>query len=248
MSSFRGGDGGLGGPGGLPQGVTQAQLDEIKSFNAGLTKAGNKSRPTRSRGSGVNFGPGSGISPRRGGSYSLSNTSHPDSAAGFGGVTSYSIGSSTPSPITKPAARETVPIHLRGRIDVSKTRWATLDGTEAGFLGEYTMRPLSSAMIPPKPRSRSPTRSSILTTQRPQPSPPKPQQQQAQTFQRLQNVEQGQDPITRIPAPPSRVRSVDNWTLDKPSKPFNPAHLQQDPCLKTIEDVSEMTDRGMFTL
>jgi len=74
MASFSGGGGGFGGPRGLPQGVTQAQLDEIKSFNAGLTQAGNKSRPPRSRGSGLNRGLGSGISPGRGGSYSASST------------------------------------------------------------------------------------------------------------------------------------------------------------------------------
>jgi hypothetical protein len=31
--------------GGLAWGYTQAQLDEVKAFNPGLTKAGKKSRP-----------------------------------------------------------------------------------------------------------------------------------------------------------------------------------------------------------
>jgi hypothetical protein len=258
--------------------VTQAQLDEIKSFNAGLTQAGNKSRPPRSRSSGLNRGPGSGISPGRGGSYSASSTPRSGSGAGYGGGASYSVGPSTPLPITKPTAREAAPTHLRGRVDVSKTRWANLDDSGAGTLGSHTIGPLNSAATPPKSRSRSPTRNSILTTQRPLPSPPKLQEQRAPTFQPLQNVDQGQvtqypqpspptfqqqqcpvfqtsqnvepgqDSVSRIPTPPGRVRIVTNWSTDDPSKPFIPAHLRQDSCRKALEDISKMTGRRKFIL
>jgi len=134
MSAFNNGGSGFGSSRGFPEGITQAQLDEIKSFNAGLTQAGNKSRPSRSRGGGgINRGIGSGISSARlGGSYSsASSTSRSGNGAGYGGGVSYSVGPTTSSPIGKPA-RETVPIHLRGVVDVSKTRWANLDSTGAG--------------------------------------------------------------------------------------------------------------------
>ncbi|KAE9367876.1 hypothetical protein N431DRAFT_471270 [Stipitochalara longipes BDJ] len=243
MSAFNNGGGGSGSSGGLPPGITQAQLDEIKSFSAGLTQAGNKSRPSRPRGGDINRGIGSGISPARvRGSYSsASNISRSGNGAVYGGGASYSVGPTTASPITKPNVRENVPTHLRGVVDLSKTRWANLDSTGAGTLGGHSTGPLNSASTPPKSRSRSPTRSSILATQRPQPSPPKLQQQQQPVFQPLQNVEQGQNPITRIPTPPGRVRIVTNMTPDDPSKPFIPAHLRQTSCRKTIEDIAHMT-------
>jgi hypothetical protein len=243
MSSFNNGGGGFGSSGGLPAGVTRAQLDEIKSFNAGLSQAGAKSRGSRPRGGGdLNRGTGSGISPARlGGNYSsATSTSRSGNGAGYGGGASYSVGPTTASPIAKPTTRENVPIHLRGVIDVSKTRWANLDGTGAGTLGNHSIGPLNSAATPPKPRSRSPTRSSILTTQHPQPSLPK-LQPQTPAFQPLQNVEQGQNPIARSPTPPGRVRIVTNMTPDNSSKPFIPAHLRQTSCRKTIEDIARMT-------
>jgi hypothetical protein len=244
MSSFHPGGGGFGGaPGGLPQGVTQAQLDEIKSFNAGLTQAGVKSRPSRSRGL------SSGISPGRGGYAGASSSPRPGSGVGYGGSAAYSVGPSTPSPIAKPTSREAVPIHLRGRVDVSKTRWANLDSTGAGTLGGHSIGPLNSAETPPKSRSRSPTRTSILTTQRSQPSAPKSLQQQHQpVIQPLQNVSQGQNQVVRVPTPPGRVRIVTNMTPDDPTKPWIPAHLQQTSCRKTIEEIARMIGLRKFTI
>jgi len=240
--------GGGGSSGGLPAGITQAQLDEIKTFNSGLTQAGNKSRPPRSRGggaggSGINRGTGFGVSPARvGGSYSSgTSSSRSGNGAGYGGGASYSVGPTTASTITKPA-RESVPIHLRGVVDISKTRWANLDSTGAGTLGNHSIGPLNTAATPPKSRSRSPTRSSILTAQRPLPSPPK-LQPEAPVFQPRQNINQGQDTIARIPTPPGRVRIVTNMTPDDPSKPFIPAHFRQTSCRKTIEEIARMTGK-----
>jgi hypothetical protein len=252
MSSFHAGGGGFGSaPGGLPQGVSQAQLDEIKAFNAGLTQAGVKSRPSRSRGSGINRGLSSGISPGRGGGYAgVSNSPRPGSGVGYGGSASYSVGPSTPSSIAKSTSREAVPSHLRGRVDVSKTRWANLDNTGAGTLGGHSIGPLNSTATPPKSRSRSPTRNSILTAQRPQLSPPQSiqQQQQQPVIQPLHNVPQGQNQVVRVPTPPGRTRIVTNMTPDDPNKPWIPAHLQQTSCHKTIKEISRMTGLRKITI
>lgn len=250
MSSSQPGGSGFGGaPRGLPQGITQEQLDEIKAFNASLTQAGNKSRPARSHGSGLNRGQGSGIAPGRGGSYA-SISPRPGSGVGYGGSASYGVGPSTPSPIPKTTtAREAVPSHPRGWVDVTKTRWANLDSTSAGTLGTQSVGPLNSAPAPSMSRSRSPTRSSILTTQRAQPSPPKVlQQQQQPVIQPLQNVPQGQDSVTRIPTPPGRQRIVTNMTPDDPTKPWIPAHLQQKSSRKTLEEISRMTGLRKLTI
>ncbi|PMD21162.1 hypothetical protein NA56DRAFT_133628 [Hyaloscypha hepaticicola] len=251
MSSSQPGGGGFGGaPRGLPQGITQEQLDEIKAFNAGLTQAGNKSRPARSGGSGLNQGQGSGIAPGRGGRYA-SISPRPGSGVGYGGSVSYSVGPSTASPIAKTTtAREAVPSHSRGWVDVTKTRWANLDSTGAATLATQFVGPINSAPASSKSRSRSPTRSSILTTLRAQPSPPKVLQQQQQSviqpvIQPLQNAPQGQDPVTRIPTPPGRQRIVTNMTPDDPTKPWIPAHLQQKSVRKTLEEISRMTGLPM---
>ena len=163
---------------------------------------------------------------------------------------SYSVGPSTPSPIAKStSAREAVPSHPRGWVDVTKTRWANLNSTDAATLATQFVGPLSSAPAPSKSRSRSPTRSSILTTQSAQPSPPKVlQQQQQPVIQPLQNVPQGQDSITHIPTPPGRQRIVTNMTPDDPTKPWIPAHLQQKSVRKTLEEISRMTGLRKLTI
>ncbi len=250
MSSSQTGGGGFSGPPrGLPQGITQEQLDEIKAFNAGLTQAGNKSRPVPSHGSGINRGQGSVIAPDRGGSYA-SISPRPGSGVGYGGSASYSVGPSTPSPIAKTTtAREAIPSHPRGYVDVTKTRWANLDSAGAGTLGTHSVGSFNSAVAAPKSRSRSPTRSSILTAQRSHPSPPKVlQQQQQPVIQPLQNAPQGQGPVTRIPTPPGRQRIVTNMTPDDPTKPWIPAHLQQRSCRKTLEEISRMTGLRKLTI
>jgi hypothetical protein len=232
-------------------GVTQAQMDEIKSFNSGLTQAGNKPRPSRARGSGVNRGLGSGISPRRGGSYGgASNASRSGSGAGYGANSSYSVGPSTPSPIGKPGQRENVPIHLRGRIDATKTRWANLDSMGAGMLGGHTIGPLNSAVTtPPNTRSRSPTRSSILVSQPSRSAPTSTASQQQYPIAQAAHVQQPAQiihPAQRIEPTPinplaGRQQILTNMTPDDPSKPFIPAHLHQTSCRLAIEEISRMT-------
>jgi hypothetical protein len=226
--------------GGLPKGVTQAQLDEIKSFNAGLTQAGNKSRPSRSRGSGINRGRGSGVSPGRGGGY-MGNVgaSRSGSGAGYGAGASYSVGPSTPSPISKSIPLEQrVPIHLRGRIDLGNTRWTNLDSTGAGTLGRHTIGPLNSEVTLPRTRSRSPTRNSILVTHTTQPSQATQSFQPPPVIQPLSTSQDGQQ--TQVIHPNGRQRIVTNMTPDDPSKPFIPAHLHQSSCRVAIQEIAQM--------
>lgn len=219
-------------------GVSQAQMEEIKSFNASLTQAGKKSRPSRSRGSGVHRGLGSGISPGRGHGYAgVSNASRSGSDPGYGANSSYSVGPSTPSPIAKSVQRENVPIHLRGRTDASKTRWANLDSTGAGTLGGHSIGPVNSAVTPPRnTRSRSPTRSSILVSQPSQHVPANTVSQQPAATQTLQSLKTAQ-----VIPPSGRQRIVTNMTPDDPTKPFIPAHLHQTSCRAAIEEISRMT-------
>ncbi len=229
---------------GLPQGVTQEQLDEIKSFNAGLTQAGNKSRPPRSRGSGLNRGRGSGVSVGRGAGYAGSITApRSGSIVGYGAGSSYSVGPSTQSPIEKSNLRDRVPIHLRNMPDVKKTRWTHLDSTGAGTLGGHTIGPLNSAASSSTYRNRSPTRSSILVqhpTQAPQVNTTTEQQVGMRTLQRPQ--------AGRAITPPGRQRIVTNMTPDDPSKPFIPAHLHQTSCRVALQQIADLLKMRKFIL
>jgi hypothetical protein len=107
MSHLQGGAANRG-LGGLAAGYTQAQIDEVRQFNAGLTAAGNKSRPNR----GGTRGRGPAPTPRS----RVSTLTHANSGSDIGYVLmgNYVVGSSTTSPICKH------PSPPRGRSPVRK--------------------------------------------------------------------------------------------------------------------------------
>lgn len=98
MSHLQGGAANRG-LGGLAAGYTQAQIDEMRQFNAGLTAAGNKSRPNRGGNRGGTRDRGPAPTPRS----RVSTLTHANSGSGIGYVmvSNYVVGSSTTSPISK---------------------------------------------------------------------------------------------------------------------------------------------------
>lgn len=213
-------------PAGLPQGISQEQIEFAKSLRAEMTPAGNKARPGRGRPSPAPVGRGRGsvYSPRPIGTSYNPPPAQSGNGASYGMNGWYAVGPTTAAPVFKPLSppkRSASPVNTSR----SASGPATMGQTPA------VRRAASPVRAPSPSKIRNP-----VLIQEPRTSA-HPSSFAVQPVHEVSTTNH----LAAAPVPnPGRFPIVTNWTPDDPSKPVIAPHFRQDSASKAIQDIAQV--------